>query len=158
MSTPLGVKIFLGVVILAVVAAVGFGIYLSNSPSLQRSIRLDQRRLSDLRSITSAIDEYWQTNDTLPKSLEDLRDSRTHVRSISDPSTDERYEYRILTEPTYQLCAVFETDSSQQRDEFSRSFSESVWEHGLGRVCFEREARDATNPGAPQRPPIPRGR
>ena len=75
MTMPLGIKIFLSVVIVAVVAAVVYGIYLSGSPLSQRAVRLDRQRVEDLRSISFAVDSYWQINATLPGRLEDLRGS-----------------------------------------------------------------------------------
>lgn len=141
MRFPWGVKVLLGTVTVCVLAAVGFGIYLAGSPSLQRSIRLDEQRVGDLENITWAIDEYWQTNEALPVTLDDLRGARIDLRSITDPDTEEQYEYRTLSGPGYELCAVFETDSPDPRPGSSRSFSDSVWEHGKGRTCFEHEAK-----------------
>ena len=146
MRLPWGVKALLAAVVVALVVSVGYGIYLAGSPSLVRDIRLDQQRVRDLRNISSAVDEYWRTHENLPQTLDAMRDSEgIYIRSAADPVTEERYEYSPLSERGYELCAVFVTDSSEQRRDSPRSFSDSKWEHGVGRQCFEREAPPANS-------------
>ena len=146
MRFPWGVRVLLAAVVVALVVSVGYGIYLVGSPSAIRSIRLDETRVRDLENISWAVNEYWRTRETLPQTLEDVRDVEIHIRSATDPVTEERYEYRPLSGPSYELCAVFDTDSSEHRRESSRSFSDSRWDHGEGRQCFELEAPPATTP------------
>ncbi len=67
----------------------------------------------------------------LPDSLGELvADPRAQV-SIEDPDTEQEYEYRILDEDSYELCAVFALASitnNRARDAF--------WLHDAGRHCF----------------------
>ena len=135
-------KFFVFLVVGVIVLAVGYGIFLAGSPATQRILQFDQRRVSDLQQISFAIDAYWGRNEKPPETLEDLKDSRYFIRSITDPATEEPYEYRILSGTTYELCAVFEKDSFEQRKEFGKPFSEQVWEHGVGKTCFGREIRE----------------
>lgn len=143
---PFGLKIFLGIVIISITSAVVYGIILMGSPAAQRSLQFDQRRESDLQQISFAIDAYWVRNETLSDVLEDLQDTRYFIRSIKDPVTGEQYEYAILSDKTYELCATFENDSTKLRREFEKPFSEQVWEHGIGRTCFELEVRKSVDP------------
>ena len=137
-----GQKIFLGFVILAVVLAVGYGIYLVGSPGGQRLLRFDDARVSDLQNISQTIDIYWGLNEELPAALEDLQGSRLYfVRSIRDPATQQPYEYRVIDGNQYQLCAVFDTDSSQKEQRVPRPRAANVWDHGLGRTCFDLEGQ-----------------
>ena len=141
MKSQAPIKVFLALAILVVVSSVSYGIFLV-APWDQRTLRFDQRRVSDLTSISRAVDEYWQETDQLPESLTDLQGRRrTYIRSVEDPETGEAYEYRVLNEKGYELCAVFTTDSSSQKREFPPAFSERVWEHSEGRVCFGLEAQ-----------------
>ncbi len=126
--------------IVVVVATLGYSIYLVGTPGQQRAERLDERRVDDLRNISQNVDIYFNLNEEMPQSLQDLGGSRFHVRSIEDPDTGLIYEYRVLEGAEYELCAVFTTDSGDRRDE-RRSFSERVWEHSAGRNCFQLEAR-----------------
>ena len=132
----------MGFVILAVVLAVGYGIYLVGSPGGQRSQKFDARRVSDLQNISQTIDAYWELNEELPGALQDLQGSRSYyLRSIQDPATREPYEYRVLDGNQYQLCAVFATNSSQKEQRVPRPSSAKFWDHGTGRTCFDLEAR-----------------
>ena len=157
---PIGIRIFAGVVMGAIVVAVVYGFTLVGSPAGQRLIQFDERRVSNLQQITFAIDSYWDRNRSVPATLEDLRDSRYFVNSITDPKTGEPYEYRVTDEDSYVLCAVFETESGAREDlrVLTKPFSEQVWEHGIGYACFERDVQ--TVPGGrirslPELPPVP---
>jgi hypothetical protein len=154
----MGVKVFAGVVIAAIACAVVYGLILVGTPAQQRIIQFDERRVSDLNQITHAIDSYWERNGNVPATLEDLRDPRYFVSSITDPRTNEPYEYRATDEDSYELCAVFETDSAERQEPFPKPFSEQSWEHGIGRTCFDRDVQAL--PGGriqpiPALPPVP---
>ena len=134
-------KVFVWIIIGVVVLAVGYGIFLAGSPATQRTLQFDQRRVSDLLQISFAVDEYWVRNDNLPEALVDLQDSRYYfVESIIDPATKELYEYQVLGEKQYELCATFELVSTESGAGLrSPSKMSKVWEHGVGRTCFELE-------------------
>lgn len=138
---PMAVKVFAGVVIAIVVAAVVYGLTLVGTPAQQRLLQFDERRVQDLQQISYAVDSYWQRNDQLPQNLEDLRAPTYYVGSIVDPKTGEPYEYNVHSESSYEVCATFETDSSGQEGPSIAKppFHQGVWEHGIGRTCFELE-------------------
>jgi len=150
--TRLGPRILLGGVVVVVAAAVGYGTYLLGSPAERRSQRLDEQRVSEVEGIYHAINTYWESNGELPGSLEDLREPNYFVRSIEDPATGEPYEYRVLGESQFELCAVFATDSAPNQGKPARPFLGRAWEHGAGRTCFEVEAESPSG-AAPMKPP-----
>ena len=134
-------KAFVWIIIGVVVLAVGYSIFLTGSPITQRLLQADQLRVSNLQQISFAIDEYWARNQKLPEMLGELQDSRYYfVESIADPITKEPYEYQVLGEKQYELCAVFDLASAESRAglRFPSKVSK-VWEHGVGRTCFELE-------------------
>ncbi|MBI1984690.1 MAG: hypothetical protein HYS60_01095 [Candidatus Wildermuthbacteria bacterium] len=137
-------KALAGIAAALVIIFVGYGIFLTGTPGQQRAWQFDQRRVSDLQQISYAVDAYWESNEALPESFEDLKSqSYYYIQSVTDPKTKIAYEYRTLGDKTYELCAVFETDSSQQAVRFKAEvpFSEEAWGHGAGRTCFAREAQ-----------------
>ena len=140
---PRGLKIFVGAVILLVFLSLVFAFSIMGSPGKQRALQFDQRRVSDIQQISHAINSYWEREGKLPLDFEELKTQPyLYIQSVKDPRTQEFYEYRVLGDKKYELCAVFETDSSeyQQRSRVKTPFTEQVWEHGIGRACFEREA------------------
>jgi len=141
-------KVFVWIIIGVVVLAVLYGILLAGSPQAQRSLQSDQIKVSNLQQISFALDEYWARNQKLPETLEELQDSRYYfVESITDPITKEPYEYQVLGEKQYELCAIFDLASidSGARLRFPSKMSK-VWEHGIGRTCFELEIQPRISP------------
>lgn len=137
-NKPMWIRVFHWTVIVVVLAVAIAGLLASGSPSRERARRLDETRVNNLESITYGIDQYWNENETLPQTLADLQKERTvFVQSISDPETGEMYEYRPTGERTYELCAVFATESSRDT---RLGRTSGFWTHGMGRTCFEAEA------------------
>ncbi|MDE2843449.1 MAG: DUF5671 domain-containing protein [Chloroflexota bacterium] len=126
--------------VVVVVATLGYSIYLVGTPGEQRDVRLDRERVGHLRDISRNIDTYYRLNGEMPGSLEDLVGPRFYVESIEDPETGGPYEYLISEGNAYEICAFFATDNREEERE-RRSFSESLWDHGPGRNCFQLEAR-----------------
>jgi hypothetical protein len=147
---PLGLRIFTGVVTFCMVLAVLYGLFLVGTPAQQRLLQFDERRVSDLQSITFAIDSYWERNENLPQTLEDLHNPLYYMQSVVDPKTGIPYEYRIVSSTGYELCAVFETDSSQtETSRLPVAFPKenSFWHHKVGRTCFSIEVRQPAKEG-----------
>ncbi|HEY4476056.1 MAG: hypothetical protein A3J30_01935 [Candidatus Wildermuthbacteria bacterium RIFCSPLOWO2_02_FULL_47_9c] len=123
---------------------IGYGIVLTGTPGQQRALQFDQRRTSDLQQIASAIQMYWEQQKKLPQGFEDLKQQQfTYIQSVQDPETQAPYEYKVLGEKTYELCAVFATDSSQYeaKTKAPTPFSAEQWNHAKGPVCFTREVQ-----------------
>ncbi len=124
-------RVLLGLGVAAVIVAIIAGVMVAGSPAEGRMQQLDRVRARDLQSIAASIDDFWQRHERLPNSLGELvADPRAQV-SIEDPDTEQEYEYRILDEDSYELCAVFALASitnNRARDAF--------WLHDAGRHCF----------------------
>ena len=121
--------------VVVVVATVGYSIYVIGTPGQQRNVRLDEQRIDDLRSISRNVDRYYEFNGAMPANLFDLQGQQYSVQSIADPDTGRPYGYHLVGGVDYELCAVFNAESPERRDE-RRPFSESIWDHGPGLTCF----------------------
>lgn len=127
---------------IAVVAvAIAVGLYLSGSPGEQRLRRLDERRVTDLQRLSSALQVYHRQTGQLPADLERLVDGRRLSSLPRDPVTDEPYELRITGDERFELCAEFSRASIIEPDGF--------WSHGPGRKCFEFDYSDRLAPAPP---------
>jgi hypothetical protein len=134
-------KLLAALASLAVVVAVGAGLYLGGSPGDQRLLRLDERRVQDLRTLAAAIDAHWSAGSRLPADLAQLLTAQ-RLRSIpTDPVSEARYEY-APADGQYSLCATFARPS---RD----AAHEDFWAHGAGRHCFAISPNSAF--GVPRR-------
>ena len=137
MKTPAGKHVVIGLVVAAVVIAVVSGLVLLGPPSEERTRRLDDRRVNDLRKITRATDLYWTRHGRLPASLDELSQEPGVTLNSRDPTTPEPYGYRALDAATYELCANFQRGSAEE----SQGPAKDFWSHGAGRQCFQLEAR-----------------
>jgi hypothetical protein len=132
------------ITLLSIIAVV-YSFSIIPSPLTEQNITTDLKRVDDLANIKTAVDNYYQTNGTLPQSLGELTQqafSYTQPLEKTDPQTKQPYEYTILNQYSYQLCATFTTDSKKdQPDSYvTTSVSYPVYNgdftHPQGHYCF----------------------
>ena len=126
-----------GIELAAVTAAVIGGFLVVDSPQDARLQRLDDRRVSDLRQWSGAIDLYWTRRHDLPDSLDMTMKELARTDLPVDPVTAQPYEYRRIEGPSYELCAAFDRASR----EGSTVTGDPLSSHGAGRQCFTLRAR-----------------
>lgn len=128
------IAIVAGIVVLAAVIA---AIAVMGSPSQQRLMRLDERRVDDLGRIAMAIDAYHKEHGRPPASLAALA-AEPGVRLPQDPESRQPYGYEVLGKAEYRLCAQFDTDTAEATD--PQPWLRAPWVHGAGRQCFKRRS------------------
>ncbi len=138
------IGIYKWVVVAVVIAAIGFGFYVAGSPQNQRAVRFDERRVQDLSSLQYQIINYWQKKNELPSTLDQLANDILGIVIPRDPRTGAAYEYKVLGKLEFELCATFETSSSDSTIYPSRVVpptypgSQPTWQHEAERTCFDR--------------------
>ena len=126
-----------GLLAVVLIAVIGTAIFLMGSPSVERTRRLDERRVEDLDVLARAVDLYWTRHGSLPSSVEQIQQEQGGRLMTSDPATNVPYEYRALDGQEFEVCAQFETESGESALTPGRDF----WTHRVGRQCFRRAAR-----------------
>jgi hypothetical protein len=116
--------------IVVVLIAVAAGLMWIGSPAEQRLLRLDERRVQDLRQLAVGVSNRWVQRQVLPAAAAELVDGRWLSRLPADPSSDAPYEYRVTGPQRFELCAVFDR-ASRPRE------AGDFWYHDAGRHCFE---------------------
>jgi len=121
-----------------VVASLIGAAFVLESPMKQRERRLDNRRLEDIWSIEGFIQRYAKKHGKLPQDMKALEEEALAAgtrRPPSDPVTQAPYEYKVLDEQSFQLCAVFSLPSRKESD---YSYYPR-WEraHDSGKQCFQ---------------------
>lgn len=137
----LATVISLGIIIISI----STGFYVIGSPKTQRLMKYDQNKLNDLQMISTSIKYFSDEHKRLPKDLTELRsDSSMSFRS-TDFQTNELYEYSIIDQTSYSLCAVFNLDSSET-NQYSRysyygyGYEDEVWSmYKKGTYCFKQK-------------------
>lgn len=130
-GSPARDRLFGWIAAATVALAVALGFTGVGTPAWERSVQLDQTRVSNLRSVASAVEDAYSKTKRLPAAI-------PHVAgdSARDPVTREIYAYEPARGSQYTLCATFQTvDNGEPGSEF--------WKHPAGRQCF---ALDATQP------------
>lgn len=128
-------------VLLVVVA----GFFTAGSPFRQRLVRFDIQKINDLQNIQWQVINYWQRKDKLPQSADDLRDDIAGYTAPTDPQSGSVYGYRATGGLSFELCADFNLPADERNrggvkyayEPMMPQVAES-WEHGEGRVCFQR--------------------
>lgn len=135
-------KFFVYGVISIVAASIIAGFFLAGSPFERRIRRFDERRVSDLQFLQEEIIAYWTNKERLPENLALLKDDIRGITIPKDPETGVEYEYHILGETKFALCASFKRPSAllngNQKPVSAPYYEGENWEHREGRVCFER--------------------
>ncbi|MBI5798872.1 MAG: hypothetical protein HZB10_02995 [Candidatus Yonathbacteria bacterium] len=132
--------------LVSIILAFSFGFWVMGSPYAQKQKRFDAERVSHLQMIQSQVISYWQTKEKLPTGLKDLEDPISGFLSPIDPQTNDPYEYVVLGELSFKLCAIFsrETPTGVSVELYSspaypyKSSMDENWKHGVGKVCFDR--------------------
>jgi L-lactate utilization protein LutC len=126
--------------IAAVIATVGAALYVLGSPGEERVHLMDQRRVRDLQLIADAANLYWTRRGRLPATLAELAEqSAGDAIAAHDPASRETYGYRAVNDQSFELCAVFERDSSDDRSDTPAA---DFWSHKAGRQCFVVKVRE----------------
>jgi hypothetical protein len=125
----------------AVVVSFSIGLGIAGTPSKQRGLEADNKRIQDLRGIAFAMNSWhtrtqWQVpRPPLPQSLSELIGKGVLASQILDPETRAPYEYSIQSGRIYELCATF--SSATEANQIPRT---RFWQHGAGRACFTLNA------------------
>ncbi len=134
----------LGILVIVSIIA---GFFIIGTPWQARLYRYDEQKVSDLQGLQSQIVNYWQTKQSLPAQLSDLRDPISYYTVPYDPQSGAAYEYRSVGATTFELCATFNAPTQSGASAIRMAPVETYpmkgteddnWHHEAGRTCFER--------------------
>jgi hypothetical protein len=134
---------YAGAVSIAVLIALVSGFQHVDPPSVVREQRLDEQQIVDLRDIQYRISEYYIINGSLPTSINMLYEG---IESPAAPEGRANYEYDLTAPDQFTLCAEFGAPTQVVDRSVSRPIVETgaiiknpeMWDHGIGRWCFDR--------------------
>jgi Domain of unknown function (DUF5671) len=129
-------RIYAGVAAVVVVTMIIVGLTMIGPPADERARRLDERRVSELQQIETAVDVYFARHKRLPESLQALAAEVGLPPALGTPPAGP-YEYRVIDDSHYEVCATFQRASAE-----SSRWTEGFWSHVPGRRCFRPKLRD----------------
>ena len=145
-----------GYITLLSIIAVAYAFSIIPSPAKEQIIATDAKRVSDLSDIQTAVDNYYQTHNKLPATLDNLKtkayDPSTPLVK-TDPKTNQPYEYTVTSTYGYKLCATFATDSTKEQPDPNDSTTYPVYSgdftHPEGHFCFTQKEQPPYNQPIP---------
>jgi hypothetical protein len=117
------------------------------NPSQVREMKMDNEMVGDLQDMQWRIEDYYRTNDSLPADLQTLYGEFAVPETPADKPD---YEYSVMEEEAYKLCATFTHDSTGVSTEYTRdrivpgpNFPGNYnWDYKAGYWCFDRKVDD----------------
>ena len=122
---------------LVVVATLFAAIRVMGTPGQQRLARLDARRIDDLQGLVRAVRHHARTLGAMPASVQAA--AAGSDMPVNDRVTGVPYGYAIKGKSVFQVCAVFDTSTSEvlPADRSPFPVSRVEWHHPAGRHCFD---------------------
>jgi hypothetical protein len=116
--------------------AVATSIWL-NPPSENRARAMDDQRVRQLGQIESAINNHYRLRQKLPAHLEELEADKGNLapEKLLDPGTGKPFEYEVVGEKDYRLCAIFERSTDGEHNLRGNRL------HKAGRDCFDYKVK-----------------
>jgi len=129
----------LGVIVtVAVVAVVIGGFMLAGSPETAKKQQIDLVRSDNLQQISSIVSNYYYQTKALPTTLASLYEASNNGAGFVDPETQIFYDYARKSDTSYELCAVFGTQSvdDSTASVLAPRAGPNFYQHGFGKECF----------------------
>ena len=137
------ISIYFYASLIAVIAVFAASLFFVESPQETRNRKFDNAILDKFNQIDNAINSYSYENAKLPKSLDELAIEFSYLteKDLIDAVTKKKFEYKIVSENFYELCAEFLT--SNKDDENNRyDYHKERWPHDSGYQCLKQKVRD----------------
>jgi hypothetical protein len=110
------------------------------SPTQARNRKIDNNILSELSQINSEINNYFQVNKKLPQDFSEIKAQSAYLSDdlFQDNLTKNNYEYKVIGDRTYELCAEFLISNKMDKNDLSYYWGDE-WRHDAGRQCFKKD-------------------
>ncbi len=127
-------KSTVSIVAFIIILVVGIGslvgsFLIIDSPKVSKMKRMDLIKVEHLNTINANVLSFYFTNKKLP-TIEEAK-----IKSLFDPETKQPYEYNVLGENEYELCANF---SYAVPENEKMHAAEEWYSHLAGRQCFAK--------------------
>lgn len=128
---------FYGALIIIIATFVS-ALLIVESPQQARDHKLDNAILEDFNIIADGLNNYYDKNQKLPATLEELESEVLFVteENFKDLETNQVYEYKVIGDGEYQLCAIFRTSNVDGQDVNDRFYPRGGWPHEAGKQCI----------------------
>ena len=116
LKKDLVIRLFFFISLALIIAAFISAFFFVESPKTARARRLDDIVVSNISSLESMVNSYYERYKKLPDNLEAVKgekDMYYNAASFVDPETNQAIVYQKLNDKDFQFCATFRTDSTK---------------------------------------------
>ena len=147
-------KIYFWGGLIIILAAFVTSLFIVESPLEARNRKTDQQVINSFQQIDGLVNSYYQEYEQLPASLNVLQDEYEYLdnEAIEHPVSGQEYDYNILADKEYELCADF-LIASEGLDR-AGYLALNQWEHEAGYQCLSQKVSAVYDPKAAERIPI----
>lgn len=146
--------LFIGFITILAAITLLYGTVQIGNPFAVGERKIDQKRVIHMSKLKYQIEEYYRKNSKLPPTINDIDAPSYNDNSFSkkDPQTSRDYEYTIVNDRSYKLCATFTTDTINKKDEqmsnndYAYESIKSQYQHPKGYYCFNFDIPDFLTP------------
>jgi len=137
------IKIYFYGSLIIVIAVFIASLFTVESPTRTRNRKIDEAMLENFSLINNDISMYFEDYEKLPDSLDVLVNEYNFLgnRDLVDPETKQAYEYKIIDDKTYEICATFRTSNLEEEDERYKYVMDTS-RHDMGYQCLKQKIRD----------------
>ncbi|MBI4652846.1 hypothetical protein HY750_01175 [Candidatus Kuenenbacteria bacterium] len=137
---------FYGSLIIIIAALIG-GCFFVESPQETRDKKQDYMVVEKFSNLERAINSYYSSKKKLPENFEELL-SNGFIQmpdETENSKTKEKFEYKIISEDSYELCATFKTSNFNDpygpydhSNYYDPSIQYDQWPHNKGYQCIKK--------------------
>jgi hypothetical protein len=149
------IKIYFYCSLILVITAFAYSLFTVESPTETRNRKFDEAIINDFNTITSAIDNYYSNNSKLPANIEELKEDSSYlfIKDLKDPESKEDYEYKLINDKEYELCATFKTSNKESEEKEYMDYYERFYSHDTGYQCLKNKVNQQSQKTIPERIP-----
>lgn len=111
------------------------GVLFVESPFETRKRKFDNLITNKFQKIDRSINEYYNFEKKLPKTLDDLIEETEYLdqEDVIDEARGEQFDYKIIEERKYEICANFNLASKE-----GKNYYLDEWKHEAGYQCLKK--------------------
>ncbi len=132
------IKMYFYVTLLIIITAFTASLFIVESPTETRNRKLDQKIMNDFSMIESEIDRYYHEKEVLPESLMKVQEEFGVLKDdiLVNQATNENYEYKVIDDKNFELCATFKS-SNKDEDDYRYRYLAKNRLHDAGYQCLK---------------------
>jgi uncharacterized protein YacL len=126
--------------IIIIIATLIAGYFFVESPQETRNKKQDYMVIEKFSDLEKAINSYYSSKKKLPENFEKLL-SNGFIQSANkteNSKTKEKFEYKIISEDIYELCANFKTSNKNNYQTDNYRYLDDQWPHNKGYQCIKK--------------------